>query len=65
MLFENRHNLQVKKVVLSGCLAWQKLMAPKCFDATEDQVWTIHFEIGHARIFKITTLYDSTSKLTY
>ena len=32
MLFENRHNLQVQnffeKVVLSGCLAWQKLMVP-------------------------------------
>ena len=32
MSFENRHHLQVwnffEKVVLSGCLAWQKLMAP-------------------------------------
>ena len=32
MSFENRHNLQVQnffqKVVLSGCLAWRKLVAP-------------------------------------
>ena len=49
MSFENCHNLQAqnvfKKVVLSGYLAWQKLMAPQCFDVTKDQVWTIHFSV--------------------